>query len=105
MPEPTRPNPNPTPKQQFLESSNNISSHRKMVDSSEFRRAIDYASRHYVKSLTGIAPPDLTSPNHVIASGMCFQRIQGMHDFITVLINLSETPPPRSAKQGDNLEN
>lgn len=103
--ETTRPNPNLAPKMQFLESSNNISAHRKMVDSAEFRRAIDYASRHYVRALCGIAPTDLMQPNHVVASGMCFQRIQGMQDFITALVNLSEVPPTKTGKPSDNLEN
>jgi hypothetical protein len=36
---------------------------------------------------------------------MNFQRIQGMQDFITVLMNLSEVPTPRTAtKNADNLD-
>lgn len=83
-----------------------ISSHRKMIDSPEFQRAIDVASQHYVKALTATAPGDLQAPNHVVAAGMCFERIQGMHDFITILMNLAETPKPRTEpEKNDNLDN
>lgn len=98
-------NPNPTPKMVFLSSGVNISEHRKLVDSAAFQRAIEVAQRQYVKALTATAPADLTQPNHVVASGMCFQRIQGMHDFITILTNLSELPSKQQATEaGDNLK-
>jgi hypothetical protein len=97
---------NPTPKHTFLEIPTWISDHRKLLDTPSFQRAIDYASRHYVRSLHGIAPSDLTHPNFMAASAMNFQRIQGMHDFIAVLMALSEVPPPRAAgKSSDNLDN
>jgi hypothetical protein len=97
---------NPTPKQQFLAKGTWISDHRRMVDSEVFQRAIDHASRHYVRSLHGIAPTDLTHPNFMAASAMNFQRIQGMHDFIQVLLCLSEVvKKTESVKLSDNLDN
>lgn len=97
---------NPTPKQRFLEMGPWISAHRKMVDSPEFQRAIDFSLQHYVRFLTETAPTDLTQPNHVVASGMCFQRIQGARELIDVLTKLSEMPPPKIAPQtSDNLDN
>ena len=96
---------NPTPKQRFLEMGIWVSAHRRMTDSPEFQRAIDFAAQHYVRSLHGIAPTDLTHPNFMAASAMNFQRIQGMQDFITVLMNLSEVPTARAAtKNADNLD-
>jgi hypothetical protein len=96
----------PTPKMVFMSSGNNVSAHRKMLESPEFQRAIDYAKSHYTRALHASAPNNLDSPNFASAAAMSFERIQGMEDFISILMTLSETPPPlpERARGGDNLE-
>jgi len=49
---PVRPVINPSPKSRFMESADNISKHRAMVDRGEFQRALDYAMMQYVARIS-----------------------------------------------------
>jgi len=46
----------------------------------------------------------LDSPNQLQASAMCFQRIQGMNDFIHLMMTLAESPATAATKPDDNLK-
>jgi hypothetical protein len=96
---------NPSPKQVFMSSGDNISKHRKLLEDPAFERGVFFAKAQYIRRLHEIAPPNLDAPSFATAAAMCFERIQGMEDFIDVLFKLSEsTPLPQRSKVSDNLE-
>lgn len=96
---------NPTPKQIFMSSGDNISKHRRLLEDPAFERAILFAKSHYVRRLHEITPGDLSMPNFASGAAMSFERIQGVEDFIAVLYSLSEsTLIPERSKASDNLE-
>jgi len=81
------PNTNPAPKSQFMESKDNISKHRNMIESGEFQRAIHYALLQYDWNLCSQMPQDLGG------AGANFLRSQGARQFLDVLLKLAEMPP------------
>ena len=68
-----------------MESGNNISGHRKLVDSSEFQRAEDFAMREF----TAEQMNKFGDANGAAAAAL---RIQGAHLFMQTFRLLSETP-------------
>ena len=94
---------NPTPKQEMLSSSNDVKAHRKLIDEPSFRNAIRVAQAEYTRTMCMLAPSSMDSPSQLQASAMCFQRIQGMNDFVSVLLKLGETPKMPTQKQSGNL--
>jgi hypothetical protein len=95
---------NPTPKQIFMSSGDNISKHRKLLEDPAFERALFFAKSHYIRRLHEITPSDPSTPNFFSGAAMSFERIQGMEDFIAILYSLSESIPiPQSSKISDNL--
>ena len=95
----------PTPKMVFMSSGTNISNHKRMVESAEFQRALDVAKAHYIRALHHAAPNNLDSPNFASAAAMSFERIQGMEDFIHVLVTLADVPPPLPDRRGQEPDN
>lgn len=104
MKEPQSLGAHPTPKKAFLLDPKAVKAHRAMIDDDDFRRSITVAQAQYTRVICDLAPISLDSPNQLQASAMCFQRIQGMNDFVTVLMNLGETPKLPERKSTDNLE-
>ena len=90
---------NPTPKSRFIESSQNISSHRKLVDDPAFQRSLDYAMLEFANTLarTSIEPQD-------ISLGAAGLKLRGAQEFLHIFRNLSEQPKdlPKIARL-DNL--
>lgn len=88
---------NPTPKQSFQESSDNISKHREMIVSRSFERGIQYALSEYQLFLSR------ANPNEAMLSH--FKHV-GAQEFIAVLRNLAEKPQPIVVvpKPSDNLQ-
>lgn len=81
---------NPSPRDRFQLSGENISKHRNLVDSNEFQRAIDFAMLEYAS----IVAMQVKEANSAAASGL---RILGAHEFVHILRNLSEkTEIPKS---------
>jgi hypothetical protein len=99
----TRPPINPSPKWRFMQSEQNISKHRQLVDSPEFDRAIDFAQMQYIRGLVETAPQDISGTTYMAVSASLFQRVVGMQEFVKVLRHLAETPPPMTPKANDNL--
>ena len=96
---------NPTPKSEFLLDTAACDDHQKMVDSAMFRRSLDTAKAAYVRALCDVAPGDPSSERYQEASASMFNRIQGMNDFVALLLNLNVSPAkPTSALKGQNLE-
>jgi len=94
---------NPMPKEEFQVSPGAMKAHRALLELPQFQLAVRVAQAQYCRICCAASPTNLDSPNQLQASAMCFQRIQGMNDFINVLLNLAETPrlPPR--RTDDNL--
>lgn len=84
----TKPVINPTPKTRFQESGQNIGSHRDMVDSQVFQRAIDFAVMEYTRQLATNTAQD---SQRAAVNGF---KQAGAMEFIDVLRNLSESPAP-----------
>ena len=74
---------NPTPKMRFMDSNENLSKHRTLVDSKEFQRAEDFAMRQYtIEQMNRV-----TDANSAAAAGL---KLLGAHEFLTTFRLLSE---------------
>jgi len=93
-----------TPKQTALKVKGFITKHRQILDTQQFQESLGIAEAEYVHRLCERAPSDISSSSSEQAAAACFQRILGMHEFIIVLKNLSETPQAPKARVSDNLE-
>lgn len=87
---------NPSPKARFMQSGDNVSKHRKMVDSGEFQRAVDagflqFASFH---------ASSITDSQSAMAAGF---RIQGAFDVLQTIRMLSESPNVAKPLPSENL--
>lgn len=94
---------NPSPKWRFLQSKDFIAAHRDLMDSEEFQRSVDCGLAQYIRGLVDTAPGDVTSSTYMAASASLFQRVVGVHEFLSVLRNLSEMPPVKTPRANDNL--
>jgi hypothetical protein len=74
---------NPTPKQRFQESNDNISKHLKLVDSHEYQRAIDFAMLEYVDSTLS----SIRDQGTAMVAGI---KLLGAHEFLREFRDLSE---------------
>lgn len=90
------PNLNPTPKERFRSSPNNISEHRALVESRPFDRAIDFAKAQYSLDLA----KGCRDNNTALANGW---KIQGMEEFCSILKTLSEHVTYAAPVPTDNL--
>jgi hypothetical protein len=99
------PQKNPSPRELFLSSAQNIDEHHRMIESAAFQRAIQAAQAHYVRAMCATAPPEIGTEEYQRASSTVFNRIQGMNDFVSLLLQLAELPQPPSEKKQrtDNL--
>ena len=90
---------NLTAKARFLESNDNISTHRKLIDSKEFQRAADFAMLSFSHAVSQ-APVD---PQEM-SLGAAGLKLRGAHEFLSIFRNLSEAPqkPDRIVRM-DNL--
>lgn len=88
---------NPTPREQFRESGDNVTKHRNLVDSPEFNRAVHYALLEYQTLLVAQAKDG----NSSMAVGF---RLQGALELMGVMRNLAEPAPiiQRLAERGLN---
>lgn len=88
---------NPTPKQRFQESNDNISKHLKLVDSHEYQRAIDFAMLEYVDSTLS----SIRDQGTAMVAGI---KLLGAHEFLREFRDLSEVQTPiRPPTIVDNL--
>lgn len=93
------PNVNPTPKQRFLESKDNVSKHRELIGSREFDRAVDTGLAEYQRYLAQ-GPTD-GNVNLALAG---HYKQQGAIEFVHILKNLAEQPPPAPVRTLDQLD-
>jgi hypothetical protein len=85
---------NPTPKERFLSSENNVKEHHDLIQSKSFQRAEDFALAHYQRILarqTG-ATTDGQQKNHQVDGMVNGWKICGVHEFLSELRNLAEKP-------------
>lgn len=92
-------NANPTPKQRFLESKDNISAHRDLIQSRPFDRAIDTSLAEYQRLLA--QGPNDGNVNQALAG---HYRQQGAVEFVHILKNLGEQPPPVTPRVVEQLD-
>ena len=81
---------NPTPKQRFQESNDNISKHRKLVDSPEYQRSIDFARLEYSRILAESA----NDQTKAMVAGI---KMQAVEEFLIQLKWLGEVEEVRPA--------
>lgn len=74
-----------TPKARFMQSQDNISKHRKLVDTREFERGCDFALLEYQRQVTN----DARDGNTAAAAAL---KIRGALEFLHVFRTLSEQP-------------
>lgn len=90
---------NPSPKSRFQESGNNLSEHRKLIETPAFRRACDMAMLQYTIQVNG----QTLDGNSAAASAF---RLLGAQEFLNTLILLAENviPPAPKAPVGKLTE-
>ncbi len=94
---------NPRPKQEFLASAIACKAHKALIERADFQNSLRTAMAQYTRRMCELAPASLDSANQLQASAMCFQRIQGMNDFVNTLLSLAEVPRQPAKVQSDNL--
>lgn len=90
-------NVHPTPRADFQASSDNIKAHHELIQQPGFQAAIKTALAQYGRQLTDSPPPDMGG------SASYYLRLQGAHEFVTILMNLAETPNKIIPVNRDNL--
>lgn len=86
MPVTPEPNLNPTPKNRFRESGQNISEHRAMVESRQFQRACDFAALEYSSALAAMVSEN---PQNAAYAGL---KLCGFMEGLYMLRAMSEAP-------------
>lgn len=95
-----------SPKSRFLESDNNIVAHRKLLDSRELERGVEFALAHFTRAVCALANnQDLNAAGAQQAQAASFQMIQGAHNFLEVFYTLAERQQPAAkAPNPDKLD-
>ena len=94
-----RPNYNPTPKQVFLADALGVKAHKTLLDSPYLHQVIDVAILQYQRVMCDSRTCDgnTAAQNHF--------KIQGVHEFVHILKNLSETPEiPKTILNTEKLD-
>ena len=89
---------NPTPKNRFQETANNVQRHRDMIASPEFERAADFAMLNYTSRLAASISGDF---NSMASMGL---RMMGAKEFLQEMRLLAETPTATQTVPQDNLD-
>ena len=99
IPNPTSPRPitSPSPKQLFLQSVDNISKHRDMLENRVFERAVDYALMQYQLQLSAWTTEN---PQNAAYAGL---KMCGAQEFLHTLRTLSEVPALPTPPANQNL--
>lgn len=79
-----------TPKGRFLQSAENISRHRAMLETREFERAADFSMNQYCASLS----ETVKDANTAVAAGF---KLQGAFEYANTFKMLSEQAPRPTA--------
>lgn len=88
---------NPSPKNRFRESGDNISKHRALLEMREFDRALDFAQLQYTLQ----ASSRVTDANGALALGY---KLLGVQEFISTLKTLSEQQIVPNQTVAENLD-
>jgi len=81
----TPPKINLSPKERFLQSSDQTNKHRDLVDSETFQRGCDFA----MLEMTRLLSDQVNNANESIPAAL---MLRGAHEFLKVFRNLSEKP-------------
>ena len=86
-----------SPKGRFLQSNENITRHRAMLETREFERASDFAMVQYCAAIS----ESVKDANTALAAGF---KLQGAFEYAMTFRNLSEQPKmPAMPVKADNL--
>lgn len=88
---------NPTPKNQFLQDEAGKKLHREFMEDESLRSNIATALLEYDRKQATLIAQDLGG------AAACHFRVQGAHEFVEVLMNLSETITIPPATDQSNL--
>ena len=88
---------NPSPKSIFLKNSGFITDHRALIESDAYQRAETFALLQLMRMLAAkaSADPSIAAANHF--------ALVGVHQYLDVLRNLSETQVVIARRDPDNL--
>lgn len=89
---------NPTPKQRFQESPDNISKHKALLENRELQRAIDFSLAEYSAQL---ALTVSENPNLATVAGL---KSTGVHEFLMTFKMLATNPPKPVHTPSQNLD-
>jgi hypothetical protein len=87
---------NPPPKTRFLQSADNITKHRSMVDSREYERAVDFGLMQYFAELAA----QVKDGNSAAMVGF---KVAGAFEAVQSMRMLSEQPKVTRVPVNDNL--
>ncbi len=88
---------NPSPKQRFHESNDNLAKHHKLVDAPEYQRGIDYALLQFQADLA-VRCGDASNA-HIMGI-----KLSGVLEFLEVLKRLADPPyVPPEPRHRDHL--
>jgi hypothetical protein len=82
---PAQPTSNPSPKSRFLESNDNISKHKRMIESNEYQRGLDFSMLQYQADLA----LRCSDPNNAHVMGI---KLSGVLEFLDVMKRLADSP-------------
>lgn len=83
---------NPSPKDQFQQSSENIKAHHELIQSPVYERAEEFALAHYTRALAGELARTTDPQASQVKAMQNGLKMLGAHEFIAELRNLAEKP-------------
>lgn len=87
---------NPSPKTRFMQSPDNVSKHKALVDSREFQRGCDFSLLQYQAALS-------QQPADFQAGAGNYFKLLGAQEFIQTFKLLAESPQLPKVVDRDNL--
>ena len=82
---PATPTSNPSPKQRFQQSGDNVGKHRNLIDLADFQRSVDFAMLEYQATLAR----RVVDERSALMAGV---KLQGALEFLQEFRLLSENP-------------
>lgn len=88
---------NPSPREAFVKSALNIQAHHRLAESEDLHASLDVALLEYQHRQTRLSAPDLGG------CAACHLRMQGVHEFVELFLNLCETTQSAPRTDTTNL--
>lgn len=88
---------NPSPREDFIKSSENVKAHHAVVESAALRTSLFVSLLEYHRRQTRLSAPDLGG------CAACHLRAQGAQEFVELFLNLCETQQAAPRTDATNL--